>query len=234
MWFIGYDDINSNMVTDCSRYFFQIHVTDALFAASKMYMSADRDLIDIKRILDGDAKVFVVLVDRYKHMVFLLALQMLKNREEAEEVSQDSFVKIYRSLKKFKGDSKFSTWVYRITYNSCLDRLKTYKRSAKIVAIDEFTEGQIKNLETAFDLMERADRQKAVKDCLLRLTTDDRILITLFYYEELSLEEISKIIGMDRNNVKVKLFRARKRLATIMKQCLEPAILENYGQENGQ
>lgn len=234
MWFIGYDDINSNMVTDYSRYFFQIHVTDALFAASKMYMSADRDLIDIKRILDGDAKVFVVLVDRYKHMVFLLALQMLKNREEAEEVSQDSFVKIYRSLKKFKGDSKFSTWVYRITYNSCLDRLKTYKRSAKIVAIDEFTEGQIKNLETAFDLMERADRQKAVKDCLLRLTTDDRILITLFYYEELSLEEISKIIGMDRNNVKVKLFRARKRLATIMKQCLEPAILENYGQENGQ
>ncbi|MGI9549596.1 MAG: RNA polymerase sigma factor [Aurantibacter sp.] len=193
-------------------------------------MSADNDQFYITKILNGDDTAFAVLVNRYKNMVFTLAMQMLKNREEAEEISQDTFIKIFKSLDKFKGDSKFSTWVYRIAYNSCLDRIKTYKRQYATVGIDEFTENQVKTLETAFDLMERSDREKSVKECLHRLPEDDCVLITLFYYEELSLEEISKVIGIDPNNVKVKLFRARKRLATILKERMEPTILENYGQ----
>lgn len=196
-------------------------------------MSTGTDQFYIDKIIDGDTKVFTVLVDRYKNMVFTLALQMLKNREEAEEVSQDTFVKIYKYLNKFKGDSKFSTWVYRITYNSCLDRIKTYKRQYDTVGIDEFTENQVRTLETAFDIMDRADRQRSVKECLRRLPPADSALITLFYYEELSLGEISKIINLDPNNIKVKLFRARKRLAAILKERLEPTILENYGKGNG-
>jgi len=196
-------------------------------------MSTGTDQFYIDKIIDGDTKAFTVLVDRYKNMVFTLALQMLKNREEAEEVSQDTFVKIYKYLNKFKGDSKFSTWVYRITYNSCLDRIKTYKRQYDTVGIDEFTENQVRTLETAFDIMDRADRQRSVKECLRRLPPADSALITLFYYEELSLGEISKIINLDPNNIKVKLFRARKRLAAILKERLEPTILENYGKGNG-
>jgi len=195
-------------------------------------MSTDGDQLQIEKILNGDTAAFAVLVNRYKNMVFSLALKMLNNREEAEEVSQDTFVKIYKNLSGFKGDSKFSTWVYRITYNSCLDRIKTYKKEYNTVGIDEFTENQIQTLETAFDLLDRADRQKSIKECLEKLPAEDEVIITLFYFDELSLAEISKVVGIDKNNVKVKLFRARKRLATVLKERLEPTILENYGQRS--
>lgn len=220
------------MVTTFSKYFFDQSVTELLLLSSKGCISMETDQFYIDKILANDTKAFTVLVNRYKNMVFTLTLQLLKNKEEAEEVSQDTFVKIYKHLDKFKGDSKFSTWVYRIAYNSCLDRIKAYKRNRNTVGIDEFTENQVKTLETAFDLMERSDREKSVKECLRRMPEDDAVIITLFYYEELSLSEISKVIGLDANNVKVKLFRARRRLATILKERLEPAILENYGQRN--
>jgi len=218
------------MVTKFSKYFFELPVTDTLFWPSKEHMSIETDQFYIDKINHGDTKAFAVLVNRYRNMVFNLTLQMLKNRQEAQEVSQDTFVKIYKHLNNFKGDSKFSTWIYRIAYNSCLDRIKTYKKHQNTLGIDEFTENQVRTLETAFDLMDRSDREKSVKDCLKLLPADDATLITLFYYEELSLTEISKVLGIEPNNVKVKLFRARKRLATILKKRLEPTILENYGQ----
>ena len=154
---------------------------------------------------------------------------MVKSREEAEEVSQDTFLKVFKSLSKFKGDSKFSTWIYRVGYNTCLDRLKKNKREHQTVAIDEFTEHQIKTLDNALDNMELEERKQAIQDCLQLLPSKDAYLITLYYFEELSLEEISKIIGVAANNVKVKLFRSRKKLATILKERLEPEIIESYG-----
>ncbi|WP_369409860.1 RNA polymerase sigma factor [Wocania arenilitoris] len=81
----------------------------------------------INLVIDGDTNAFSLLVDRYKDLIFTLSLRMMKNREEAEEVSQDTFIKIYKSLHKFKGDSKFSTWIYKVAYNTCLDRLKKIK-----------------------------------------------------------------------------------------------------------
>lgn len=78
----------------------------------------------INAVIEGDTNAFSVLVDRYKGMVFSLSLKMLQNREEAEEAAQDTFIKTYKSLSRFNGDSKFSTWIYKITYNNCLDRLK--------------------------------------------------------------------------------------------------------------
>ncbi len=217
------------MVTTFSKNIFKVLVTEGLFLPSKGYMPTDTDRPYIEKVLDGDTTAFAVLVNRYKDMVFTLALKMIGNREEAEEVSQDTFVKIYEKLNGFKGDSKFSTWVYRITYNSCLDRIKKYKKEHDTFTIDTSTENQISTLETAFDIMERSDRKKVVKECLDKLPSEDSIVILLFYYDELSLSEISKVIGIGQNHVKVKLFRARKRLATILRQRLEPTILENYG-----
>jgi len=82
----------------------------------------------INLVLQGDANAFSILVDRYKDLVFTLTLRLLKNREEAEEVPQDTFVKVYKSLAKFKGNSKFSTWIYKIIYNTSLDRIKKNKK----------------------------------------------------------------------------------------------------------
>ena len=94
-----------------------------MFNQSNQHMTTNDDVF-INKILDGDSSAFAVLVDRYKDLVYTLAIRMVKNKEEAEEVAQDTFIKVYKSLAKFKGDSKFSTWIYKVAYNTCLDRLK--------------------------------------------------------------------------------------------------------------
>lgn len=191
-------------------------------------MTTNNDLYYINLIIEGNSNVFSVLVDRYKDLVFSLALKMVKNREEAEEVSQDTFVKVFKSLSQFKGDSKFSTWLYKVTYNTCLDRLKKYKREQQVVSIDEFNSNQIKSIDNALDKMEDEERKKAIQDCIELLPRDDAFLLTLFYFEEQSLEEIAKVVNLTSNNVKVKLFRIRKKLTTILKERLEPEIIEYY------
>lgn len=185
----------------------------------------------INQIIGGNSNAYAVLVDRYKNLVFSLALKMLKNREEAEEVSQDTFIKAYLSISKFKGDSKFSTWIYKVTYNTCLDRLKKNKRAQETIPIDDFSENQIKILETVLDAIDEKERNKTIEDCIQLLPSEDGFLLTLFYFEEQSLEEISKVIGITANNVKVKLFRSRKKLATLLRERLEPEILECYESE---
>ena len=114
-------------------------------------MTTNNDQILINQIIEGDTNAFSVLVDRYKDLVFTLALRMLKNREEAEEVAQDTFIKTYKSLVKFKGDSKFSTWIYKVAYNTCLDRIKKNKKYLNDVEINEFTEHQVKTIDNALD-----------------------------------------------------------------------------------
>ena len=188
----------------------------------------NNDIYYINLIIEGNTNAFNILVDRYKDLVYSLALKMVKNREEAEEVAQDTFIKVFKSLSKFKGDSKFSTWIYKVTYNTCLDRLKKQKREQQVVSIDEFNTNQIKSIDNALDKMENEEREKAIHDCIQLLPADDAFLLTLFYFEEQSLEEIAKVIGLTANNVKVKLFRSRKKLTSILKEKLEPEIIEYY------
>ena len=226
--FIAYDDNILIMVTTLSKYFFLSIVTKGSAKSSKEQMTTIADQIIINKILEGDTNAFAQLVDRYKDLVFTLALRMVKNREEAEEVSQDTFIKAFKSLDKFKGKSKFSTWIYRVAYNTCLDRLKKIKREYNVVAIDEFTEHQVKTLDNALDKMEQDEHKQKIQECLQLLPSDDSFLLTLYYFEERSLEEISKVVNLTANNVKVKLFRSRKKLTTILKEQLEPEIIESY------
>lgn len=191
-------------------------------------MTTNTDQHYIKKVLEGDANAFAVLVNRYKDLIFTLALRMTNNREEAEEVSQDTFIKIYKSLVKFKGDSKFSTWVYRVAYNTCLDRLKKLKRTQNTVEINEYTEHQVVSLDNALEAMEVNERKQAIQDCLNLLPSEDGFLLTLYYFEEQSLEEIAKVVNLKPNNVKVKLYRSRKKLTTILRERLEPEIIESY------
>ncbi len=191
-------------------------------------MTTDHETSIIQEIIGGNTQAFAMLVDKYKDLVFTLAIRMLKNREEAEEVSQDTFVKIFKSLSKFKGDSKLSTWVYKVAYNTCLDRIKKNNRRQSEIAIDSYTEHQIKTLDTALDALEEKEQQQTIQDCLQELASKDSFLLTLFYFEELSLEEISKIVDMAPNTVKVNIHRARKRLASIFKKRMEPETIESY------
>ncbi len=182
----------------------------------------------IRLVREGDTNAFAVLVNRYKDMVFTLSLKMLKDREEAEEVAQDTFLKLFKSLSKFNRESKFSTWIYKVAFNTCLDRLKKNKRLQPVSGLDEFTEQEAISLMNVLDSIEEKERTQMIQDCLQELPGEDNFLLTLYYFEEQSLEEIAKIIGITPNNVKIRLYRNRKKLASLLAEYLEPEILQQY------
>lgn len=181
--------------------------------------------------MNGDTNAFVYLVDTYKNMVFSLAFKMTKNREEAEEISQDTFIKAYKNLSKFKGDSKFSTWLYRIAYHTSLDNIKKNKNNNNTFEINEITFNQIKATENILEGIERKERAKIMDACLQKLVDEERSIIWMFYYDELSLKEIIEITSLSEANLKVKLHRARKKLLAIVKENVAPEIVENYGRK---
>lgn len=199
--------------------------------SSYLHMTFKEDQYYINLILSGNTNSFATLVDRYKDLVYTLAIKMLNNKEEAEEIAQDTFIKAYNSLYKFKGESKFSTWLYKITYNTCLDALKKKKKQNNVTYIEDFSEHQTKALETIFDSLDEKERNKAIQDCVAQLPQDEAFLLTLYYFDDQSIEEVAKIMNISTDNLKVKLFRTRKKLASILKNRLEPEILDYYEKE---
>ncbi|HRP58275.1 RNA polymerase sigma factor [Agriterribacter sp.] len=192
-----------------------------------MDQSGDKHYISL--IIKGDTASFAILVDRYKDMVIALSFRILQNREEAEEAAQDTFVKIYKSLSRFKGDSKFSTWLYKVTYNTCIDRLKNKKRNLLLVYSEYFEENELVSLINVLDFLEESERRLMIKNCLDLLSAEESFLLTLYYFREHSLKEISTIMGIKENNLKIKLLRSRKKLAAIFKAKLEPQFIGQYG-----
>lgn len=166
----------------------------------------------IGRVLGGDSSAFSALVNRHKTMAFSIALKILQNREDAEEVAQDSFLKAFESLGSFEKKSKFSTWLYRIVYNTAITKAR--KKRIEFVGIDDrlitnYSEDEVQERVGGFD----ADEQKMIIDrALKRLPEEDNLLITLFYKAEHSIEEISAITSLTESNVKVRLHRIRKKL----------------------
>jgi RNA polymerase sigma-70 factor (ECF subfamily) len=166
----------------------------------------------IGRVLSGDVSAYASLVAKHKNLVFSIVLKILNNREDAEEISQDVFLKAYQSLSTFERKSKFSTWLYRIAYNAAIS--KTRKKRVEMVAIEEtvITNYSLDEIGRNMNELEENDRQLILEKALQRLPEEDNLLITLFYKNENSIEEISDITGLSVSNVKVRLHRIRKKL----------------------
>lgn len=173
------------------------------------------DIEIIESVKKGNQSDYALLVDRYKDKAFSLAKSIVRNDMEAEEVLQDCFMKAYNSLKKFKGESKFSTWFYRIVYNTSLTRVSNKKRNIEVgmSSIDDFI-----NL-TADDNLIKNDQNELSKTLTVivgKLPENYSTVINLFYLEEMSCEEICKVMDISLNNVKVMLHRARAALRKIV------------------
>jgi RNA polymerase sigma-70 factor (ECF subfamily) len=194
-------------------------------------MTNKTDQLYITKVINGDTNAFTYLVDNYKDLVFSLAYKMTKSREAAEEISQDTFIKAFKNLIKFKGDSKFSTWLYRIAYHTSLDRIKKDKKTNNTFQINEITLNQIHSVENVLEGIERKERAKIMELCLQKLSDDERAIIWMFYYDELSLKEIIEVTNLSEANIKVKLHRARKKLLTIVKENVEPELINHYGRK---
>jgi RNA polymerase sigma factor (sigma-70 family) len=171
------------------------------------------DIELIQQTLAGNQSAYTDLVKRHQRFVFTLALRFAKSREDAEEIAQDCFIKAYRSLASFQGQSKFSTWLYSIVYTTAMTFLRK-KRVDTDSIDDENTYIQIESLTSGYDAnnAENKSRSFYLNQAIDQLLPDDAAIITMFYKGEQSLEEIAKALGMETNTVKVKLFRARQRL----------------------
>lgn len=167
----------------------------------------------ISRVLQGDHQAYAGLVSRYQNYVFTLVLRMVKTREDAEEVAQDVFVKAYRALADFRGDARFSTWLYTIVNTTCITFLRKKKLETHSLDNDsvfELADSQDSGFRA--NLVEQKSRQAMVNQAISLLSEDDAQVITLFYKAEQSLEEIAQILGVESNTAKVRLHRARARL----------------------
>jgi RNA polymerase sigma-70 factor, ECF subfamily len=184
----------------------------------------------VRRIQAHDELAFREIVERYQAKVFSIIYGILRNRNDAEDIAQQVFAKIYFSIKNFDFRSSLLTWIYKITVNECYDYLRK-KRVRKLVYESDFSADEslrMENTEPATDQAPAVDRRLAQNDLILKLlskiSAEDRSLILLKEVEGHSVEELSQMTGMNENTIKVKLFRARQKLVKAARR-LEKAPL---------
>lgn len=171
-------------------------------------------------MLAGDIPAYAELVNRYSSMVFTLAYNIILNREDAEEIAQDTFVKAFTSLSLFRQQSRFTTWLYRIVVNTALNKKKLHK-----LAIVDITE-QVLDEDPAYSLpaFEMKDMKQYVQYAVAELPDNERICITMHYLNELSVNEICEVTGITIANIKVLLHRGRKHLYDKLNKLLKTEL----------
>lgn len=179
-------------------------------------LQEENDLIDL--ILAGRQEPYARLVEHYKSYAFTIALKILNNRPDAEEATQDAFIKAFHHLKSFNRSARFSTWLYRIVFNTAV----SYKRKNKrVMSSIEFHDRAGEQEHS----MEKDDKQIFVSQAMNQLNEADRLAIQLYYIKEFSLEEVADLMGQNMNTLKVRVHRARLRLADELKKILKEEAL---------
>jgi RNA polymerase sigma-70 factor (ECF subfamily) len=172
----------------------------------------------VRRVQARDELAFREIVERYQAKIFSIIFGILRNHNDAEDIAQQVFSKIYFSIKNFDFRSSLLTWIYKITVNECYDYLRK-KRVRKLVYESDFSEEdaqRMQNTDTAIDQRPAVDTQLAQRDLVVKLLSklseEDRSLLVLKEVEGHSVEELAQMTGMNENTIKVKLFRARQKL----------------------
>lgn len=166
----------------------------------------------IEQIKNGNTEAFRNIVNHYRDVVYGLCLRMVSNQMEAEELAQDAFLKVFKSIAGYRGESKFSTWLYRITYNTCISHL----RKSKLESVDIKDNHAKSDYNSGFSLLVKEDNVKLIKKIINRLKPEDKAIIQLFYLEENSIKEIAQVTGFTNANVKVKLHRAKHKMKSMI------------------
>jgi len=170
----------------------------------------------IRKVQKGDTSAFAYFVDTYQDMAITIAYRICENRQDAEDIVQNAFVKAFHNLHTFRSDSKFSTWFYRIVYNTALTHISssgfnTQYEDYKVVDSDS----SYSDWDTLEQIHEH-ERKEIINQTMEKMPKDESLLLSLYYLEENSVKDICLITGLTESNVKVKLHRARKRFAEIL------------------
>ncbi len=179
-------------------------------------MNQANDIDIINRILGGEVSGYTILVDRYKDLAFTIAYRIINNREDAEEVVQDAFLKVYKSLRQFKKKSKFSTWLFRIVYNTSVSKKRLKKMPVSSFEDINFSATTIQEDYETDKRIQEAEKSSMLEKVLNALTEEERTIVSLYYLDDSSIEDIHTITGLSRANVKVKLHRTRKKMQLMM------------------
>lgn len=187
-------------------------------------MTRDEESRIVQKVLKGDVNAFEKLVLEYEKSVYNIALRMTGNSEDASDMTQEAFIKAYNSLQSFRGDSKFSVWLYRIATNVCLDFLRSKSRKPTVSLSVEDNEGEEVQLDVADEsqspelLLDRQMTRESVRRGLETLSPEYRQILLLREIQGLSYDEISQALGLEVGTVKSRIFRARKKLCTFLLQ----------------
>ena len=182
-------------------------------------MTYKGDIFYIDQVLSGNANGFSFLIDHHKNSVYNLVLRICGNHEEAEEIAQDTFLKAFRSLGNFKMKSAFSTWLYRIAYNTAISHVRIKKKDT--LSLEDFPADAVDFISTGSteEESEKEYRNSLINFALQKINAEERGLISLYYYEEMTIEEISDATGITKSNVKVRLFRIRQKMMEIIEKA---------------
>ena len=176
----------------------------------------------MRRVLEGDVNAFEDLVTEHEKGVYAIAQRMTGNAEDAADMTQETFIKAYNSLSSFRGDSKFSVWLYRIATNVCLDFLRSRSRKPTVSPSVEDDDGEETQMDIADEsqspeqLLERGLTRDAVRRGLKSLSPEYRQILLLREIQGLSYEEIAEALVLEVGTVKSRIFRARKRLCAFL------------------
>ena len=191
--------------------------------------SADASQADdnelVKRVCMGETQLFRLLVERHQQHIFNLCYRMLRQFEEADDATQDTFLKAYRSLKQFRGDARLKTWLCKIARNECLNRL----RHENMVSLDQqlttdYSFQIADSTPSPLELIEQQETQSIVHAAINELPHQYRLVITLFHLNGLSYEEISQVMEIPMGTVKTHIFRARELLKSKLQAFVEGKI----------
>lgn len=185
-------------------------------------MTREQELIVVQRVQRGDVNAFELLMSEYEKNVYSIALRMTGNSEDAADMTQESFIKAFNSIVSFRGESKFSVWLYRIVSNVCLDFIRARNRRPTVSLSAEDDDGEETQLDITDEsqspevLLERGLTRDAVRRGLNTLPPDFKQILLLREIQGLSYEEIAQTLGLEAGTVKSRIFRARKRLCAFL------------------
>ena len=173
--------------------------------------------------LAGQQQAYTAIVAKYEHLLFTLALRMVKHREEALEVTQDAFLKAFRYLADFRGECKFSSWLYKIGYSVAINYLR--KKRPHVLSIDDDKVSfSLSTSERSEVKIEQSDQKTYLEAAIRQLSPDDAAIITFFYIFEQKIDEICVTMELSETNAKTKLSRARQRLRKIIEEGFSELI----------
>ncbi len=182
-------------------------------------MNIDTEKKYIQEIKAGNSVLFEHIVRFYQDRIFSFVIRIVRSEEDAKDVTQDTFIKVYRNIKSFKGEAKFSTWLFQIAYNTAISQQRKQQKQIN------YESEMIYQKESSYsgssqEILEKKERSIMVNKAIDSLSESDAAIVNLYYKEEMSIHEISEILDLSISNVKVKLHRCRKKLSERLNKLL--------------